>query len=619
VAFETIRGESGVDFVGTAAVDALFALNETGAITADGDAGNDTINIANSTGVVGNATVKGGAGNDTIAFTDAAGANVSRLTNSSVNGGAGDDAIATEGTESSVLRGNEADDNFTLRGNYSNSTLNGNSGEDSFAINVVGDANATLTLSNSKILGGTDNDGRMRFDGGNGIAAAINSTINGSKGNDSITIGAVARATNFTVFGGQGNDLITSTNAGADGITYSGDKGDDQINTGAAKDIVNGGDDSDLINAGGDNDTIDAGAGTDRVNDAAGNDISILGDGNDTYNDAAGNDSITGGLGADTYFIDTVGAFNNNYIISAVADSAAATSGTSRTFDTFRTGNTAALQHIDITPVGEALLGDAVSGTTVVNGSGQLSVAGDAAVATNAIPVGTTVSNYVQNSVTTGVVAGGVAATTVTALGTITATADNLVALNAAIAGSTGNGAVALAATDIAYFDQNGVYVGAVTNDGDGSFSINAADAGAGFSALTLTAAATSSAIDQDTTVAAQATLTNSTVTSFAALRSALSDGNTLTASGGRTAGVLNNVVNYNVITVNDGLATAGIDGTYLIVNNTNRILDSGDLMFRIGNGAAATTTATAAVELAADINQFGIFNSTESASAFII
>ena len=107
MAFQTIPGESGVDFVGTAAVDALFALNESGAITADALAGDDTINIANSTGLVGNATVKGGEGDDTIAFTDANGANVSRLSNSVVNGGAGDDTISTEGTESSVVRGNE--------------------------------------------------------------------------------------------------------------------------------------------------------------------------------------------------------------------------------------------------------------------------------------------------------------------------------------------------------------------------------------------------------------------------------------------------------------------------------------------------------------------------------
>jgi hypothetical protein len=151
---------------------------------------------------------------------------VSRLLNSSVNGGAGDDTISTEGAESTVIRGNEDDDNFNLAGNYSNSTVNGNVGEDSFTVT------ASLILSNTKLLGGDSNDGLMNFSGGTGIGAAVNSTINGSKGNDNITLGAVSSVAGFTVFGGQGNDVITSLTA-RDGIVYSGDLGDDQITTGS--------------------------------------------------------------------------------------------------------------------------------------------------------------------------------------------------------------------------------------------------------------------------------------------------------------------------------------------------------------------------------------------------
>jgi Ca2+-binding RTX toxin-like protein len=136
VAFETIRGESGVDFVGTAAVDALFSLNETGLITAEGKEGNDTIDIANSTGVVGTTTVKGGDGNDTIGFAGAGGSNESRLTNSQINGSKGDDTITTVGAESSKIKGNADDDNLVLSGNYSNTTINGGAGEDSFSLSL---------------------------------------------------------------------------------------------------------------------------------------------------------------------------------------------------------------------------------------------------------------------------------------------------------------------------------------------------------------------------------------------------------------------------------------------------------------------------------------------------
>jgi Ca2+-binding RTX toxin-like protein len=595
VAFETIRGESGVDFVGTAAVDALFALNETGAITADGLAGNDTINIANSTGLVGNATVKGGAGNDTIAFTDAAGANVSRLLNSSVNGGAGDDAIGTEGTESSVVRGNEADDNFTLRGNYSNSTINGNSGEDSFAINIVGNATATLTLSNSKILGGTDNDGRMRFNAGGGIAAAIDSTINGSKGNDQITIGAVARAEGFTVFGGQGNDLINSSNAGADGIVYSGDKGDDQITTGAANDVVNGGEDNDLIDAGTGTDTIDAGTGDDIVLDRAGNDTSVLGEGNDAYTDAAGNDTITGGAGRDTYTIDATG--DNNYVIGS-GDSAATLTGTSQGFDIFSAGFTADNQHIDLTPVAEALLGDAVTGGTQVQTANRLATGAAGSTAT---------FGYTTAAST---ILGGVTPTVFESTGLETQ-ADVAVTQIATFVGNATTAAVAngLAVGVTGFFDatpgsaSEGFLIGTVA--ANGTFTQTA---GANYKIIATNADITAdiaggTVVSNATSTVEVSAITASTASSFAALRTQFANGG-LTNSGGDNG----NFINYNVVQVAGNVgAAAGMNGTYIIVNNTNNILDSGDVMFEVAGGAAA------------DINQFGIFSSTTNASAFII
>jgi hypothetical protein len=606
VAFETIRGESGVDFVGTAAVDALFALNETGLITAEGKEGNDTINVADSNGVVGTTTIKGGDGNDTISFQTVAGTNVSRLLNSQVNGSKGDDTINTVGAESSKIKGNADDDNINLSGNYSNTTLNGGAGEDSYTLT------AAVTLSNTKILGGADSDGLMNFTGA-AISAAVNSTINGSKGNDSIQIGTVTSANGFTIFGGEGNDLISSTNAGSDSVVYSGDKGDDQITTRGAKDSVSGGEGVDLIQTGGDNDTIDAGTGDDIVIDAGGNDIVVLGEGDDTYTDGAGDDSITGGEGADTY---TLGGGDNNYIITSLTDSAAALSGTSRTFDDFSTGNTAVNEHIDLTAVAESLLGDAVTGGTTV-ATAQHSLTG---TATTDLATGLVITNFTQAVGLVQGVAGAAPAGTVanvTSIGSIAVTADNFAAINTRLdanvstdaADGTGTAPV-VAAGDTAYFTGTGDYVGAT--DGTGATLANVAGASPQeFAAFTFTngGAANASVAQVSTTVASA--VTTSAVTSFAALRTEFANGG-LTASTG-------NVINYNVVTVNDGLATAGIDGTYIIVNNTNNILDSGDVMFRVGVGAAASTTATLAVDLAADINQFGIFSGTETDSAWII
>ena len=372
LAFETIRGEAGVDFIGTDSVDALFSLNETGAITVDAKGGNDTITLQDSDQVVGTATIKGGAGNDTIALTAESGGNNSRLSASSVNGGQGDDTFNLAGSVSTTFRGNEEDDDFVLAQNYTNSTVNGNTGEDSFAIG------AGFQLSNSKILGGNDNDGSMNF-GANPIVSAVDSTINGSKGNDSITIGAVTLATNFTVFGGQGNDVITSTNGGSDNVVYSGDKGDDQITTRGAQDSVLGGEGNDLIATGADADTIDAGAGEDIVTDGAGADTIDLGSGDDTYNDAGGDDTITGGAGADTY---NPAGGENVYVIGSTADSAATISGTDRTFDSMTVGFAAATDTFDISAMAESLTGDANPNSVVVSAAVAVDVASFAALRT---------------------------------------------------------------------------------------------------------------------------------------------------------------------------------------------------------------------------------------------
>ena len=95
MAFETISGASGVDFIGTENVDVLFSLNEAGRQSVVAAGGDDDITLENFTGVVGTATVRGGEGDDTITVgTGESG--ITRIADSSVNGGAGDDTITTD-------------------------------------------------------------------------------------------------------------------------------------------------------------------------------------------------------------------------------------------------------------------------------------------------------------------------------------------------------------------------------------------------------------------------------------------------------------------------------------------------------------------------------------------
>jgi hypothetical protein len=475
LAFTTTTGASGSDFVGTAAVDSIFALNVAGTVSVEGLAGNDIIDVSNSTGTIGTVTVKGGAGNDTISFDGAGGTTESVISSGSVNGGAGRDNITLVGATSSKARGNEDADNFTLSGNYSSSTINGNSGVDSFGVAVTAANTSTLTLQSTKIHGGADNDGVMNFTNGNiagagnDIVSAIDSTINGNLGVDNITIGNVGTASGFEVRGGQGNDTINITNQGADGILYAGDLGDDSISVtaGDADASILGGDGIDAINTTGStgDHTIDGGIGNDIVTLAAGDDLVTLGEGNDAITAGTGDDSITGGAGADVATITAnVGAGDLDlYTITSLTDSAATLTGGTNGFDGFTSGL--------------GLFND---------GAGNVDVAGDTPVATTFVTNNLVDISDVSNSL-----------------------------LGDRVSGTT-------------------------------TFRNNAA-------------AGATAAVN---------------VSTFAALRTALAG--QLVASG-----TVANQIEANTVTVASAAVT-NINGTYVIINNTNTGLDSGDLMFEL-------------------------------------
>jgi hypothetical protein len=290
----------------------------------------------------------------------------------------------------STSRGNEGEDVITLAGNYTSAAVNGGAGGDSISLS------AAIQMEDTKILGGNDNDGAINLTGGFAITA-IDSTVNGSKGNDTIRLGGAGTvsATGFTIFGGQGDDFIDGSllNAASDGITFSGDKGNDQISTGAGDDLLLGGDDVDVLSSTSGKNTIDGGAGNDRLtggtaadsidggvgNDTidglGGNNTINGGDGNDRITVAAGDDEITGGAGSDRYS-DTGGTTytgNNDFNIG-LGDSSAATSGTTVTFDVFSdlfTG-AGATADIDLTTGLSNSLAGSNAGSANLNNNGVL-------------------------------------------------------------------------------------------------------------------------------------------------------------------------------------------------------------------------------------------------------
>lgn len=306
------QGDNGTDVADN---DILLSVNEDGKQGAIGGAGNDSFEFVNTSGVVGQVVASGGAGDDSFEFTsDLNNANVARLNLSDIAGGAGEDTFDLRGgTQSTTVRGGAGVDTFTLRGNYNDTIIKGGADGDVFQM-AAGD---TISLTNTRIRGQGGNDGGMLFAG---TVASDSSTINGNAGNDEIRFtGDFGIISGLTVGGGTGDDLIVLTgaalaNADADGIQFNGGGGADSITSGAADDLINGGTE---------NDTIFAGAGTDNILGGTGDDFADGEAGNDTINGEAGADTLIGGAGADS----VLGGDGNDVILGHGGTSATATDG----------------------------------------------------------------------------------------------------------------------------------------------------------------------------------------------------------------------------------------------------------------------------------------------------
>src|SRR5207249_6918751 len=129
-------------------------------------------------------------------------------------------------------------------------------------------------------------------------------TINGSEGDDQITVGAGANAVlNLTLNGNDGNDVI---NAGA------------TLASAATAMSLNGNDGNDTLIGGGDDDTMDGGAGDDTFIGNGGTDAIGGGAGNsvgDTIlvSGTAGSDAISLSLDVAGHLVATVNGLTTTY------------------------------------------------------------------------------------------------------------------------------------------------------------------------------------------------------------------------------------------------------------------------------------------------------------------
>jgi uncharacterized delta-60 repeat protein len=128
------------------------------------------------------------------------------------------------------------------------------------------------------------------------IPFAINSTVNGGEGNDTVTTGDG----NLTFDGERGNDKITAGNGNHEIRTHSGPDtittgvGNDFIDAGIDPDIVTTGDEADYILGDSLNDPNNAGSGNDNITTGSGDDTILTGFGTDTVHAGGGNDFIAG-------------------------------------------------------------------------------------------------------------------------------------------------------------------------------------------------------------------------------------------------------------------------------------------------------------------------------------
>jgi Ca2+-binding RTX toxin-like protein len=325
LAFTTVRSATGVDFIGTPGVDVGALFDESGKVMITGLGDADVIQISNSTGIQRTTSVNGGDGADLVAF-------FTNISDSSINGNMGADTInfnlvfGGSSVSNSTLGGGEGDDQILGGRQFLASLVNGGAGNDTLQVAV--------NLALASINGGDGNDVINVFSSFAPLTGQTlnTSSINGNAGNDVINgvgFNATVSGVNF-IGGGAGDDTIDFTNATTDNFAVTFARGFD-LTGGSGSDLINGSRENDAIWGNADNDTIFGNEGRDSIYAGAGNDTITVGR---LFGLAESGDVITGGAGADIFNKAVVGS-TATFVINGIAESAAATSGTARTFDSF--------------------------------------------------------------------------------------------------------------------------------------------------------------------------------------------------------------------------------------------------------------------------------------------
>lgn len=295
-------------------------------LTINAGNGNDTINAAGlPAGVIG-LTIDAGAGNDTVIGSQGRDTILAGDGNDTVTGGRGDD-VALLGAGNDTFIWNPGDGSDIVEGQAGTDTLLFNGANIAENISIVANggralffrdvANVTMDMDDVetiqfKALGGADNivvgdlsgtdvkqvnlDLSAQAGSGQGDGAADTVTVNGTQGNDAITV--ASSGASVVVNGLAAKVTITGAEGANDQLSINGQAGNDTIDASG----LNAGQVKLAINAGAGDDTITGSKGDDVVVGGQGTDTAKLGLGDDTFiwNPGDGNDTVDGQAGTDT-------------------------------------------------------------------------------------------------------------------------------------------------------------------------------------------------------------------------------------------------------------------------------------------------------------------------------
>jgi Ca2+-binding RTX toxin-like protein len=222
--------------LGTFAIDATaehFQVNGLG--------GDDSLTASDGIGALTLLSVDGGAGADTIQGADGPDAIAGGEGNDVLSGGGGDDRIAGD-RGSDTMNGGSGDDTLVWNNGDGTDVVNGDAGRDDVEVNgspTAGDA-TTVQPNGARIRLARTNLVPFSLDIGSSETVHANSL----GGDDTLAVGQVGLLS-VTGAGGSGNDTLT----GAGGSeTLLGGSGNDTIAPGGGTDVVSGDDGNDRVN-----------------------------------------------------------------------------------------------------------------------------------------------------------------------------------------------------------------------------------------------------------------------------------------------------------------------------------------------------------------------------------